>query len=196
VLTIVTIAPLLLASIYDLDLTRPPGAQARDLPVWEIGLMIAAGLAGWWAAEKVKLFGASILGPLILTAILSLTGVITSRPPAEMIWAAQFFIGIAVGARYAGITGRELRHDVGAGLALSLAMGLISAAVIQLALAISPAGTLDVWLAFLPGGQAEMVMIAIVAGGDVAYVVTHHLLRILTVILSAPIVARYVMRRE
>jgi membrane AbrB-like protein len=196
VLTIVTIAPLLLASIYDLDLTRPPGAQARDLPAWQIGLMIAAGLAGWWAAEKVKLFGASILGPLILTAILSLTGIITTRPPAEMIWVAQFFIGIAVGARYAGITGRELRHDVGAGLALSLAMGLISAAVIQLALAISPAGTLDVWLAFLPGGQAEMVMIAIVAGGDVAYVVTHHLLRILTVILSAPIVARYVMRRE
>ena len=74
-------------------------------------------------------------------------------------------------------------------------MALISLAVIQLALTISPAGTLDVWLAFLPGGQAEMVMIAIVAGGDVAFVVTHHLLRILTVILSAPIVARYMARR-
>jgi uncharacterized membrane protein AbrB (regulator of aidB expression) len=47
----------------------------------------------------------------------------------------------------------------------------------------------------VPGGQAEMVMIAIVAGSDVAFVVTHHLLRIVTVILAAPIVARWVMRR-
>ena len=46
---------------------------------------------------------------------------------------------------------------------------------------------LDVFLAFLPGGRAETVLIAIIAGVDVAHVVTHHLLR---VILLAPVVAR------
>lgn len=195
VLAIVTCAPFVLAWIYGLNLTRPPGQHLDDLPWHETALMVVAGLAGWKIAQRLGLFGASLLGPMILTAALSLAGVIQHRPPAEMIWAAQFFIGIAVGARYAGITRRELTHDVGAGLVLSAVMAAISVALIQLALALSPAGTLDIWLAFLPGGQAEMVMIALVAGSDAAFVVTHHVLRILTVILSAPFVERWLGRR-
>ena len=55
---------------------------------------------------------------------------------------------------------------------------------------------LEAFLAFLPGGQAEMTVIAIIAGADLAYVVSHHLLRIMIVILLAPIVARLFRRRE
>lgn len=191
VLAIVTVAPFLLTLIYDLDLTSAPGAPAVSYQVWEIALMVVAGLAGWKGAERIGLFGASILGPLILTAALSLTGVIHSRPPAEMIWIAQFFIGIAVGSKYAGITARELRHDVLAGAAYAAILAFVAFSFIELALRLSPAETLDVWLAFLPGGQAEMAVVALVAGADVAFVVAHHLLRIFVVILSAPIVARW-----
>jgi membrane AbrB-like protein len=191
VLAIVTVAPVLLTYVYDLDLTRAPGAPASSYPIWEIALMIVAGVAGWKGGERIGLFGASILGPLIATAALSLAGVIHSRPPAEMIWVAQFFIGISVGAKYTGITGRELRHDVLAGLAYAIILALLSFLIIELALHLSDAGTLDVWLAFLPGGQAEMAVVALVAGADVAFVVAHHLLRIFVVIMAAPIVARW-----
>lgn len=194
VLAIVTVAPVLLTLVYDLDLTRAPGAPAASYPLWEIAVMVAAGIVGWKAGERIGLFGASILGPLIVTAALSLAGVIHSRPPAEMIWIAQFFIGIAVGAKYAGITTRELRHDVVAGLAYAAILAFVAFSFIELALRLSPAGTLDVWLAFLPGGQAEMAVIALVAGADVAFVVAHHLLRIFVVILLAPVVARRVRR--
>ena len=191
VLAIVTVAPFLLTLIYDLDLTRAPGASAASYPMWEIALMVVAGVVGWKGGERIGLFGASILGPLIVTAGLSLAGIIHSRPPAEMIWIAQFFIGISVGAKYAGITARELRHDVLAGVAYAAILAFIAFCFIELALRLSPAGTLDIWLAFLPGGQAEMAIVALVAGADVAFVVAHHLLRIFVVILSAPIVARW-----
>ncbi|MGB5558420.1 MAG: AbrB family transcriptional regulator [Paracoccaceae bacterium] len=194
VLAIVTVAPVLLTFLYDLDLTRAPGASASSFPVWDIALMIVAGVAGWKGGERIGLFGASILGPLIVTAGLSLAGIIHSRPPAEMIWIAQFFIGISVGAKYSGITTRELRHDVLAGLAYAVVLAFLSFLFIELALRLSPAGTLDVWLAFLPGGQAEMAVVALVAGADVAFVVAHHLLRIFVVILSAPFVAKWLDR--
>jgi membrane AbrB-like protein len=190
VLMIVTLAPLVLTWVYDLDLTRPPGAAAATIPPWEIALMLAAGIAGWKLAARAGLFGAPILGALILAAALSLAGVIQHRPPAELIWAAQFFLGLGVGAKYSGITARELGRDVGAGAAVSALMAAVSLVFIEVALRLSPAGTLDVWLAFLPGGQAEMVIVAIVAGSDVAFVVTHHLLRIVVVILFAPLAAR------
>jgi len=191
VLVIVSGAPIAMTLFLGLDLTRPPGLHATELPPIEIIVMIASGVAGWKIAERIGMFGASILGPLILTAILSLSGIIHSRPPVEMIWVAQLFIGIAVGANYSGITKRELRVDVFAGLVFSLLLAIVSVIFVVVIQYFTKTDPLNVWLSFLPGGQAEMAMIAILSGADVAFVVTHHLLRIFVVILAAPIVARW-----
>jgi membrane AbrB-like protein len=191
VLAIVTIAPVLMTWLWQVDLTRPPGQAASAMDPVDITLMLAAGLVGWKAAERVRLFGASILGPMILTAALSLTGVIDHRPPAEMIWAAQLFIGIAVGVKYVGITGRELRLDVGAGLVYAVLLAGLALVFIEMVALSGLAPQLDAFLAFLPGGQAEMVVIAILAGADLAFVVSHHLLRMVLVITLAPIAAKF-----
>lgn len=195
ILVIVTVAPLVMVAYWGVDLTQAPGRPAVDTDPVQIALMVAAGVGGWQIAQKVGLFGASILGPMILTAVLSLAGVITTRPPAEIIWAAQFFIGIAVGVKYSGITWHELRVDVGAGVVYAALLALISLGFFEIIHLTGVAPALDAFLAFLPGGQAEMVVIAIIAGADLAYVVSHHLLRIILVILLAPIVSRLFRHR-
>jgi membrane AbrB-like protein len=190
VLVIVTVAPFIMAHSWDVDLTRAPGASATQMDPVQLGLMLFAAIAGWRIAARVGLFGASILGPMILAAILSLSGLLHHRPPAEIIWAAQFFIGIALGVKYTGITLREVRTIVGAGLVYSAFLALISLAFFEIVILAGIAPGLDAFLAFLPGGQAEMVVIAIMVGADLAYVVSHHLLRVLIVILLAPVAAR------
>jgi membrane AbrB-like protein len=196
VLVIVTMAPLIMQTAWGVDLSQPPGAPIRATDPLEIAIMVASGLAGWKAAERLGLFGASILGPMILTAALALSGVIEHRPPAEIIQAAQFFIGVAVGVKYVGITGRELRVDVTAGLVYALFLAMISLIFIEVILHLGLAPALDAFLAFLPGGQAEMVVIAIISGADLAYVVSHHLLRMVIVITMAPLAARLFERRR
>ena len=186
VLILVSFAPVFLTLVYGLDLDGPPGAPAISLPWSQLALMVTAALVGWLGAVRVGLFGASILGPMIVAAILTLSGVLNTRPPAEVIWAAQFVIGLAVGAKYTGISGPELRRDVGAGVLLSIVLGVISLGMIELVILVSDAPTLDIILAFIPGGQAEMAIIALVAGADVAFVVAHHLLRIVLIIATAP----------
>ncbi|NDH22117.1 MAG: hypothetical protein EBY46_12680 [Rhodobacteraceae bacterium] len=52
---------------------------------------------GWRGAKAIGMFGASILGPMIVASIASLLGYLTTRPPAEAIWAAQYFIALSVG---------------------------------------------------------------------------------------------------
>lgn len=195
ILVIVTVTPVIMQSYWGVDLAQPPGAPIGDQSPTELMLMVAAGFFGWKIAEKAGLFGAPILGPMILTAILSLSGIIQHRPPAEVIQAAQFFIGIAVGIKYAGITMRELRIDVLAGVVYAMILACISLMFIEIIMHLRLAPALDAFLAFLPGGQAEMVVIAIIAGADLAYVVSHHLLRIIIVIMLAPIVAKIMARR-
>ena len=144
------------------------------------------GLVGWKLAERVGLFGASILGPMILAGALALMGILQHRPPAEAIWAAQFFIGTTVGAKYAGITMAEVRHDLTAALGfcvILLGLTLIFAEGIYL---FSLAPPLETLLAFAPGGQAEMAILALIVGADMAFVIAHHVLRIVLVIVGAP----------
>lgn len=194
ILVIVTVAPLIMAHYWGVNLNQPAGMPAAQMEPLQIVLMVAAGWFGWKGAAKIGMFGASILGPMILAAALSLSGIITHRPPAEMIWAAQLFIGIAVGVKYVGITARELRVDVGAGLVYTLLLAIISLCFIEMVHLVTDAPALEASLAFLPGGQAEMVVIAILAGADLAYVVSHHLLRVILVITIGPVIARFLSR--
>jgi membrane AbrB-like protein len=194
VLAIVSAAPFLMGQFYDADLAAPPGVPTSALPLVEGALMVAAAAVGWALAARARLFGAVIIGPMIAAAALSLSGLIGNRPPAEAIWAAQFFIGLNVGVRYSGVTVAELRRDVAAGLGY---VAILAAATVAFAEAVALAGLappLEAFLAFAPGGQAEMAVLAIVAGADVAFVVTHHLLRLVLVITLAPVAARLYAR--
>ena len=46
-------------------------------------------------------------------------------------------------------------------------------------------------LAFAPGGQPEMVMLAILTGADITYVIFHHVLRLLIVMSLTPVLSRW-----
>ena len=190
VLVIVTLAPAILTGFYGAALTGAVGAPVRDLPVSELALMAAAAIVGWKGAERAGLFGASILGPMIVTAALSLTGLIHARPPAEAIWAAQFFIGLGIGVQYVGVTLRELRSFILSGLAFVMLLALLAAVFCEIVTQSSLAHPVEGFLAFAPGGQAEMTVLALVAGADLGFVILHHLTRIVIVILGAPVVAR------
>lgn len=198
VLIIVTVAPFFIVHVFGASLSHPVGEPARDLPWSEMALMAAAALIGWKGGEKIGLFGASILGPLIATGALSLTGLIHHRPPAEAIYVAQFFIGSAIGVGYTGITLTEIRRDVLAGVGFVVILAALAALMSELVHLMGIAPPLEAFLAFAPGGQAEMTVLSIVVGADLGYVVVHHVLRILLVITGAPIAARVmgVKRKE
>ncbi len=190
VMVIVAALPFILKGYWGVDLTNPPGEPAATLPIAQLALMVFAGIAGWQIAKAVGLFGASILGPMILAGALALMGILQHRPPAEAIWAAQFFIGMTVGTKYAGVTGKEVRRDVAAALGFCLILLILAAVFVEIIHLFALAPPMETLLAFAPGGQAEMTVLALIAGADMAFVIAHHVLRIVTVILGAPIAAR------
>ncbi len=190
VLIIVTLAPLILTWFYGSSLTGALGAPARDLPLHELALMAAAALVGWQGAQRIGLFGASILGPMILTAALSLGDLIHTRPPAEAILVAQLFIGMGIGVHYVGVTLRELRGFILSGIAFVVLLAVLAAIFTEIVVLTGLALPVEGFLAFAPGGQAEMTVLALVAGADLGFVILHHLTRIVVVILGAPVAAR------
>ena len=196
VLVIVTVVPLLMLTLFDRAIDAPPGLPVADVPPAQLGWMIAAALVGWLGASRVGLFGAAILGPLIAATTLSLAGVLDHRPPAVAILAAQFVIGASIGARYLGVTPRELRRDILAGLAFCIIIGALAFVFAEISSLAGWAPPLEALLSFAPGGQAEMAVLTIVAGADLAFVITHHVLRIVVVIVGAPLVGHLLRWRK
>ena len=190
VLVIVIVLPFILKLYWGADLNNPPGVAVGTLPISEIIIMIICGLLGWQIAKRIGMFGASILGPLVLAAIASLLGILHHRPPAEAIWMAQFFIGITVGVKYTGITAAEVRRDVTAGIGFCVILILLTIVFVGFVQILHLADPRETILALAPGGQAELVVLTLIVGADMTFVVAHHVLRIFIVILGAPLFAR------
>ncbi len=192
ILIIVSIMPFLLDWVYGISVAgRPvPGVPVAEADFFELAMMAVAAIVGWKGGEAIKLFGASIVGPMIVTALLSLAGVITHRPPMEAIIAAQLFIGISVGVKYVGASWHDLRTTVVAALGYCVLLALIAFVFASMVTGLGLAPPLEALIAYAPGGQAEMAVLAIIAGADVPFVIAHHITRIVLVILGAPVVAR------
>lgn len=190
VLVLVLVAPLILTWAYGATLDQPVGTPLRDMPPGELVLMAAAALIGWKGGERLGLFGAPILGPMILTAALSLGDLIHGRPPAEAILLAQLLIGLSIGVQYVGVTWRELRGFVLSGLAFVAILAVLAALFTEIVTLTGLAHPVEGFLAFAPGGQAEMTVLALVSGADLGFVILHHMVRMVVVILGAPIAGR------
>jgi membrane AbrB-like protein len=195
-LVLVTIAPIVLTQIFELELDNPLGSPITELPLIEnIGLFLI-GIVGMVLFRKLKLFGADILGPLLLSAPLAMVGILTHRPSEEMIILSQFFIGIGVGIHYQGITTKELSRDIIAGLGFVAVVIAIALITLLGASQISDIPLFELFLCFWPGGQAEIAVMTLAAGGSVSIIVLHHIVRIFLVITGAPILHKLKKKRE
>lgn len=191
VLVIVSIAPFILTEVYGVSLSGAVGEPVGDIPPLQLALMVVLAIAGWKGGERIGLFGAAILGPLILAAVATLLGVLEHRPPAEAIFVAQFVIGMGLGVSYSGITVSELRHVVLSGAAFVVLLAAMAKMITYVVVELGLADPVEAFLAFSPGGQAEMTVLALAVGADLGFVVLHHLVRMVVVIAGAPVAARY-----
>jgi uncharacterized membrane protein AbrB (regulator of aidB expression) len=86
-----------------------------------------------------------------------------------MIILSQFFIGIGVGIHYQGITTKELSRDIIAGLGFVAVVIAIALITLLGASQISDIPLFELFLCFWPGGQAEIAVMTLAAGGVSEY---------------------------
>lgn len=191
VLLVVFAVPLWLRLTGQLDIAARMALSTRlaDVAVGDY-LLLATCAIGWPIAARLRVPAASLVGPMLLSAALHLGDVTESQPPTVIVNLAQLFIGTTVGCRFTGAGKREVAHSlvIGAGLA---ALMLVLTALFAFAVeAVTGTPFAVAVLAFSPGGLAEMALVGLALGVDVAFIATHHVARIFLVIMLAPTVIR------
>jgi uncharacterized protein len=168
-----------------------PGAVHLDqLLLIDAMVLVALGWVGWRLAERLGLAGAPLVGPMVLSGVAHAMGLTTARIPQEILIFAQVTLGILLGAQFRGLTWREFSTTMAWGAGFSLVLVVATGIVAVLVSKLTGFDSTTVLLAYAPGGQTEMNLLAYILNLDVAYTALHHLVRLAIVIFGAQIVFR------
>jgi hypothetical protein len=156
-------------------------------------LLLVSAIAGSLIGKKLRFPAPTFLGPLLLSAAVHLAGLTESVPPGLLVNAAQVLLGTVLGCRFLGISARTIAPAAALALGatfLTLGLAFIAGLAMGKVGGVAPDQAL---LALAPGGLTEMGLIALAIHADVAFVALHHVVRILFVIVLAPVAFRFLV---
>src|SRR4051812_21174219 len=159
---------------------------------WPITLALAP--LGVLAGRAVRLPAATLLGPMILSGVATVAGLGFAVPPLvrEVAFAV---LGLRIGLRFTVATVRMVGRLL-VPVTLCIAALIIGCFGLAVALALTTsASLLDAYLATTPGGLYAVVAIAFGAGANTTFIVAVQGLRVLVMVLLAPVMVRWLVPR-
>jgi membrane AbrB-like protein len=175
-------------------LTASGGLMARFAAVGppslaELGILVVVSVLTAWLFFRLRLPGGLIFGAMVASAVLHGGGFIHAILPWWVAYAAVIGIGAITGSRFANTSVQTLVRFLGAALgSFAVAMAIAASAVLLLTMLMSvpPA---DAVVAFAPGAQDTMMVLALALHLDPVFVGALHLSRFLLVSLLVPFLA-------
>lgn len=199
VFTIVMVVPFLVQWLSGTDIANR-GTSTRlsifdadwTVLLWLLGTAFAGSLLG----HMLRLPSKYLLGTMIASVVVHATGLTNFSLPYEIVSVAQLVMGAIVGCRFAGTPPRDILRVLGLSLGATAMLLVITICFAEGMSMVSSYGGIPLILAYSPAGIAEMSLIAIVLQIEVAFVATHHIVRIFAVMLGARLLFRWVEGRQ
>jgi len=193
VLLVVLLTPLLITILFPGHhgghlAGQPTLGNARG---WLMSIGVAA--AGWLVARRLRFTAGTLLVPMVGSAVVVLAGADFSVPPLLQ-QTAFALIGLQVGLRFTAETVRSLGSlllpVLGCiGFLLVASFGL--AVLLELTTSVT---LLDAYLATTPGGLFAVIAVAFGADANTTFIIAVQGLRILVMVLLAPLAVRFLTR--
>ena len=161
----------------------------------ELAILVVASTVLALVFYRLRLPGGLMFGAMLASAILHGGGFIHSVLPWWAVYAAVIGIGATTGSRFANTDPFTLLRFLGAALgSFAVAMTVASLSVLALA-ALMSVPTADAVLAFAPGAQDTMMVLALALHLDPVYVGALQLSRFLLVSILVPFLAHRLHRK-
>jgi membrane AbrB-like protein len=196
VLIVTLLTPLLVPLVF--PGAHSAGSAGGDGPLlgttggW--ALAIGASLVGGAIAVRLRIPAPILLGPLLLTAALTLSGAVHATVPALLRETAFALIGLYIGLGFERETLRQIRRLL-VPVLVSIAALLVACFLLGWILTLTADVTLlDAYLATTPGGLYAVLPIAYGSGANTTFVLAVQGLRLFAMILAAPVVVRWLVR--
>lgn len=177
----------------------PPEAPAAAPSSWPAGLAVTAVsvAAGVPLARLARLPAGGLLGPMVVALGLTLAGLADGgAPPDALVQLAYVAIGWHAGIGFTRESMRTVARLLPAATGLIVAVVAACAALGAGLSALTGVSPLEGYLATTPGGIFAVLATAVGAGVDVTFVMAVQVLRVIVMLLVAPVIARVVARHR
>ncbi|CAN5738027.1 hypothetical protein BH11PSE3_BH11PSE3_25060 [soil metagenome] len=105
-----------------------------------------------------------MMGPMIMSAIAHLAGLTNSKPPGELVAAAQIVVGCGIGCRFVGTALDQLHKEMAASIGAAVLLIACAVGFAELTHAMTGLDLDATVLSYAPGGFAEMSLIGLARG--------------------------------
>jgi hypothetical protein len=173
-----------------------PRGPAGFSVLGEMILLLAVAVAFAVIFMRLRFPGGLLFGALAGSAILHGSGLVHAALPWWIGSASVVTLGALVGSRFANTSVRMLLAHLGAAFgsfAVSMAVATVFILIVTRLLSFPIA---NVVIAFAPGAQDTMMVLALALHLDPVYVGAHHLARFLVVTLAVAVAARRVATKH
>ena len=192
VLFVVLSLPFIIQYIFHFDIS---GNQLitkaiKDTNLTELFYLIIIGIIGAIGAKKLKISAAFLIGPMVLSLVVYSTGLVHTLIPDELIKFIQVIFGTVIGFTFRGVELKIVLKIFAGTFGHFLILVFISGFFITIAYYSFGFPIISTILAFSPGGQTEMNLMALIIGANVPYITIHHIMRLFIVMNLAPIFAK------
>lgn len=199
VLLILLAMPAVVSFVFHADANDGGGGVGTPAPTTVAGVLVPVGVVavGVVVGRLLRLPSPALLGALLVTVA------VTSTPPLDDVAVAAWvqgigyvLVGVQVGLRFTAASLRAIGRMLPTALVV-IAIIITSCAAAGVLLArLTGVSQLDAYLATTPGGLYAVLATSADTGGDVTFVTAVQLIRLLLVLLAAPLVARRLTGRR
>jgi hypothetical protein len=162
---------------------------------WRFLATLGVAIVGAWLGPRLRIPSGALLLPMIIGAALHSSGAMALQVPEWLLALAYTLIGWSVGLRFTRpiflLALRTLPQMVVSIVALMLFCGLLAWMLTYFL----PVDLMTAYLATSPGGLDTVAIIAAGSRVDMSFVMAMQTLRLFTILLTGPAMARFISNR-
>jgi len=170
--------------------------SGSDASLVELAVLVTVSTLSALAMQRMRFPGGLMLGAMVGSAVLHGADLIHASLPWWAGSAAVLTLGAVAGARFANTSPRMLLSYLGAAFGSFAVAAAVAASFALIVVALLPFRIADVTVAFAPGAQDTMMVLALAMHLDPIYVGAHHLTRFLVVSFTVAVAARRLAKRS
>jgi hypothetical protein len=161
----------------------------------ELALLMAVSTVAAVAFLWVRFPGGLLFGAMAASGLLYGTGFVHTTFPWWIGAAGVILLGAVAGARFANTSPRMLIGCLGAAFGSFATSVAVASAFAVLVTALLPVRVADVVVAFSPGAQDTMMVLALALHLDPVFIAAHHVVRFVVVSVTVPLLVRALVKR-
>ncbi len=151
----------------------------------DIALVFIVAISGIYAGAWLRFPAAHMIGPLLLSALLHVTGILSIESAEWLLALAQLVVGAGLGVHFSRVTHSQLMRGFGLGLLNVTAVLAFGFTFAWFLARLTPFSMEALFVSFAPGGLTEMGLIALSLSVSPMTVAAHHLFRIFLIVTTA-----------